>query len=51
MLIISDVICVHCQKLHNLFVGALQTGRITSLRQAFLTYFLANANVCSLYMN
>ena len=50
MLIISDVICVHCQKLHNLFVGTLQTGRITSLRQAFLTCFLANAKVCSLYL-
>jgi hypothetical protein len=35
---------VHCEKLYNLFVGALETGRKAGLWRSFLACFAANTN-------
>ena len=37
-------IYVHCQKIYNLFVQALETGRKISIWQAFLACFAESAN-------
>jgi hypothetical protein len=39
-------IYVHCRYIYNLFVRALETGRIASLWGAFQTCFAASTNIC-----
>ena len=42
--IITYTIYVHCRKIYNLFVRALETGRKASIWQTFVACFTASAN-------
>jgi len=46
--ICTQPIHVHCRKIYNVFVRALETGRKTSLWRS-LSCFAANANECYIF--